>query len=291
MTGRELRRETLMSEFDLGSVGLVLDVAAEGAHIEQAAEAERLGYTTLWAAGGQLALLEPLVELVRATKKAAVAPAILSLDVHGLADVTGLYDRLDDDEAHRLVAGLGGPQQAARPLAALREFLDGLDAADPPVPAGRRLIAALGPRKLEIARDRAAGAITLLVTPGYTEWARGVLGPEATLVVDQMVVLDTDVERARQTVRVPLGFLLNVGGYAMNMRRMGFDDDDITGVSDKLVDAVAIAGDADTIAAGVRAHLAAGADHVALSVLSDGSQPGAMEVARAVAAADPTLLG
>lgn len=282
----------MRSEFELGRMGLVLGTT-DRAHTEQAPEAERLGYTTLWVPGGQLGTLEPLVELLRATEKVAVAPAIISLDVHGLADVVRFYGLLDDNEARRLVAGFGGPQQVARPLAALREFLDGVDAADVPVPAGQRLIAALGPRKLEIARDRAAGAITMLVTPARTAWARGVLGPDATLVVHQLVVLDTDVDRARQVVRGPLSFLLGPGvaGYAANMRRMGFDDDDITGLSDKLVDAVATIGDADAIAAGVRAHLAAGASHVALSVLSDGQQPGAIEVARAVAAADPSLPG
>lgn len=280
-----------MSEFELGRMGLVLNVADDRAHIEQAAEAERLGLSALWLFGGQLELLEPLAELLHATRTAAVAPAIVSLDVHGVDDVVHLLKVLDDSEAERLVGGFGAPQQAARPLAGLRAFLDEIDAADVSLPAERRLIAALGPRKLELARDRAAGAITMLVTPGYTAWAREVLGPDATLVVIQPVVLDTDLDRARRTVRGPLGFLLSVGGYAANMHRMGFDDDDVTGLSDKLVDAVATIGDADAIAAGVWAHLAAGASHVALSVLSDGQQPGAIEVARAVVAADPNLPG
>ncbi|GAA4723052.1 putative F420-dependent oxidoreductase, MSMEG_4141 family [Promicromonospora umidemergens] len=277
-----------MGEFELGPMGMVLDVADDRAHLERAAEAERLGFSALWVPGGQLETLEPLVELLRATQKATVAPGIMSLDVHGAADVVRLFDLLADREAERLVAGFGGPQQAARPLAAMRQFLDELDAAPAaPVPAARRLIAALGPRKLELARERAAGAITMLVTPGYTEWARSVLGPDATLVVQQLVVLDSDVDSARRTVRGPLSFLLGpgVGGYAANMRRMGFGDDDITGLSDDLVDAVATIGDAEAIVAAAQAHLAAGADHVALSVLSDGRQPGQIEVARAVATA------
>jgi probable F420-dependent oxidoreductase len=278
-----------MSELELGPLGLVLNVADDRAHIEQAAEAERLGFSALWLFGGQLELLEPLAELLRATTRAAVAPAIVSLDVHGVDDVVRLLKVLDDGEADRLVGGFGGPQQAARPLAGLREFLDELDAADVSLPPERRLIAALGPRKLELARERAAGAITMLVTPGYTAWARGILGPDATLVVIQPVVLDTDLDRGRQAVRGMLGFLLGVGGYAANMRRMGIGDDAIAGVSDELVDAVATVGDADRILAGVRAHLGAGADHVALSVFSEGGQPGAIEVARQVAVADPTL--
>jgi probable F420-dependent oxidoreductase len=278
-----------MSELELGSLGLVLNVADDRAHIGQAAEAERLGFSALWLFGGQLELLEPLAELLRATEKVAVAPAIVSLDVHGVDDVVRLLRVLDDGEAERLVGGFGAPQQAARPLAGLRDFLDELDGADVSLPAGRRLVAALGPRKLELARDRAAGAITMLVTPCYTAWAREVLGPDATLVVIQPVVLDDDLGRARQSVRGPLGFLLSVGGYAANMRRMGFGDDDIAAMSDELVDAIATVGDADAILAGVRAHLDAGADHVALSVFSDGDQPGTIEVARAVAAAGPAL--
>ena len=210
-----------MSELDLGRMGLVLNVADDRAHIEQAAEAERLGFSALWLFGGQLELLEPLAELLRATKRAAVAPAIVSLDVHGVDDV---------------VSRPGSPQAGA-----------------------------------------CAGT-------------RGILGPDATLVVIQPVVLDADLDRARQTVRGPLGFLLSVGGYAANMRRMGFGDDDIAGMSDELVDAIATVGDVDAILAGVRAHLDAGADHVALSVFSDGGQPGAIEVARAVAGADLSLV-
>lgn len=275
-----------MSGLYLGPMGLVITVADDGSHVEQAAEAERLGFSALWLFGGQLKLLAPLAELLRATTSAVVAPAIVSLDVHGVDDVARLLEGLDPAEAERLVGGFGAPQREARPLAGLRTFLDQLDAAGVSMPAGRRLIAALGPRKLELARDRAAGAITMLVTPGHTAWAREVLGPDATLAVIQPVVLDTDLARGRRTVRGTLNFLLSVGGYAANARRMGFDDDAIASLSDDLVDAVATIGDADTILAGVRAHLDAGADHVALSVFSDGGQPGAIEVARAVAAAE-----
>lgn len=277
-----------MSRLELGPMGMVVDVADDRAHLEHAKELERLGFSALWLPGGQLQSLEPLVELVRATEKVQVASAIVSLDVHGVADVVRLRALLDDGEADRLVTGFGGPQGAARPLVAMRAFLDELDSAHGVAATGRRLIAALGPRKLELARERAAGAITMLVTPGYTAWARKTLGPDATLVVLQPVVLDADLDRARQTARGPLSFLLGpgVGGYAANLRRMGFGDRDISGLSDELVDAVVTIGDAGAIVAGAQAQLAAGADHVALSVLSDGDeQPGTLEVARAVAAA------
>ena len=151
------------------------------------------------------------------------------------------------------------------------------------MPAGRRLLAALGPRKLELARDRCAGAIVLLVTPAYISAARRILGDDSTLVIDQMLVLDADPARARQTARRPLRFLSGLRGYRSSFARMGFTDDDIDGLSDTLVDQLVIWGDADAIAARIGQYRQAGADHVVLHVLNDGAQPGPIEVARQLA--------
>jgi len=148
------------------------------------------------------------------------------------------------------------------------------------VPAERRLLAALGPRKLEIARTRCAGAIALLVTPAYTSEARTMLGEQSTLVIDQFVVLDTDATRARETAREPLKFLSGIPGYRANFARMGFTDTDVSDLSDRLVDALVAWGDADTIAERINTHRNAGADHVILAVLNRGNQPGPLDVAR-----------
>ncbi len=121
-------------------------------------------------------------------------------------------------------------------MRALNDYLDRLDHAAPPVPAGRRILAALGPRKLELARDRSAGAVPLLVTPAYTTYARGILGEESTLIISQMIILDTDASLARETARTPLRFLSGVRGYRANFARMGFTGSDITSLSDRLVD-------------------------------------------------------
>src|SRR6266545_4530892 len=179
-------------------------------------------------------------------------------------------------------AGRRGPQ-TPRPLQALNDYLDHLDQAEPPVPAQRRILAALGPRKLELARDRSAGAILLLVTPAYTSAARRILGGQSALVIDQMLVLDTDATRARQTARRPLRFLSGLRGYRASFARMGFTDADIAGLSDTLVDRLVIWGDAETITAQISQHLRAGADHVMLHVLSEGNQPGPIAVARRLA--------
>ena len=110
--------------------------------------------------------------------------------------------------------------------------------------------------------------------PTTSRQARERLGAGTTLAVEQLVVLATDPQRARQLARRPLGFLGRLPGYQRSFRRMGFDDDEIQGVGDRLVDAVVAWGDADTVAARVAAHRVAGADHVAISVVTDsGGQP------------------
>src|SRR5215470_5233920 len=269
-----------MSKLDLGPVGVALTVS--DAYLDHAAELERLGYSALWLPGGQIDDLNRLTEIIGATKAVPVGSAIISLDVYPPGSVAGLYAQLEASAPGRLVAGLGGPQ-TPRPLPALNDYLDHLDRTDPPVPAGRRLLAALGPRKLELARDRCAGAIVLLVTPAYTGAARRILGDDSTLVIDQMLVLDADPARARQTARRPLRFLSGLPGYRASFARMGFTDDDIDGLSDTLVDQLVIWGDAGAIATRIGQYRQAGADHIMLHMLNEGAQPGPIEAARRLA--------
>ncbi|MQA01686.1 MAG: TIGR03620 family F420-dependent LLM class oxidoreductase [Streptosporangiales bacterium] len=272
-----------MSAVELGPIGIAVDVTGDSGYLDAAAEMEKLGYEGLWVSGGQLADLTPITELVHATESVPVIPGIIPLDVHDAATVARLYADLEASRPGRFVVGLGGPQRSAKPLRAMNEVLDRLDVADPPVPAERRILAALGPRKLALARDRFAGAVTLLVTPEYTAYARETLGPDATLVVNQMLVLDDDASRARRTARETMGFLLGVAGYADNARRMGYTDAAIGDLSDRIVDDLTAWGDPHAVAARVRAHLAAGADQVVLSPLTDGEQPGGLPAARELA--------
>jgi probable F420-dependent oxidoreductase len=269
-----------MSKLDLGPVGAGLTVS--GSYLDEAEELERLGYSALWLPGGQIDDLDRLAKIVWATTAVPVASAIISLDVYPPGMVTGLYAQLEAGAPGRLVVGLGGPQRP-RPLRALNDYLDHLDQAEPPVPAHRRLLAALGPRKLELARDRSAGAILLLVTPGYTAAARRLLGDEPMLVIDLMLVLDTDASRARQTARRPLRFLSGLPGYRASFARMGFSAAGIDGLSDELVDQLVPYGDVGAIGARVGEYLRSGADHVMLHVLSEGSQPSPIDAARRLA--------
>jgi probable F420-dependent oxidoreductase len=268
-----------MGKLGFGQVGVALNVS--DTYLDEAVEVEQLGYSAAWLPGGQLDTLGRLADVVNATTAVAVGSAIISFDAYSPETVTGLCAQVEAAAPGRLVVGLGGPQKP-RPLRALNGYLDHLDQADPPVPAQRRLLAALGPRKLELARDRAAGAILLLVTPAYIDAARRILGDQSTLVIDQMLVLDSDAARARQSARRPLRFLSGLRGYRTSFARMGYTEADIVGISNRLVDDLVIWGDADTVSDRIAQQLRSGADHVILHVLSEGSQPGPIDAARAL---------
>jgi len=218
-------------------------------------------------AGGQLESLEPLLRILRATTRVAVVPGIIGLDVHGPAAVVELYAEAERTAPGRLVVGLGGPQRLrVGALAALRSALDELDSGSA-VPRDRRLLAALGPRKLDLARERLGGAVTL--------------------VVDQMVVLDEAPATARAAAREPLGFLAGVGGYAAAFSRMGFDDGDVRALSDRLVDAAFAWGGEERVVARVREQEGAGADHVVIAPVPTPDGPDPLAVAERLAARLP----
>jgi probable F420-dependent oxidoreductase len=252
-----------MPRIDLGRIGAVVSPATDG-FVDQAVELERLGYSTIWVTGGPLAHLGQVSELVQTTTSARIATGILSVDRFPAADVAQLYAELQAAAPDRFVVGLGGAH-GADPLGTLNGYLDELDA----VPVSARIMAALGPRMLRLARDRSSGAFPVLITPDYARQARSVLGDDTTLAVSQLVVLETDPERARRIARVPLGFLGSLPGYQASFRRMGFDEGAIQAVGDELVDGVVAWGDVAALAERVSALRAAGVDHVALTILSD----------------------
>lgn len=259
---------------ELGHYGITVDPTSPDAR-----EIESVGFRTLWVNGGQIDRLDILTDLLAATAHAVIVPAIIPPDVYGPDDVIELYHRAEAVAPDRLMIGLGSSQR--KPLAALVDYVDALD----PIPRARRLLAAFGPRKLDIARDRFAGAMPGMITPTYTAQARKRLGPDTMLAVGQYAVVDTDPDRARATAREPLSFLMGLRSYADSARRQGFTERDIETLSDALVDNMVAWGSATDIAARARQQLAAGADHVYLSVLSGGTQPSGLDAARQLASA------
>ena len=248
---------------------------------EAAAELEQLGYSALWLpdVGGDV--FDAVGRTLAATTTATVATGILNLWMHTPEETAARHAALTAEHGGRFLVGIGvshgafidrvkEPGAYQRPLATMSAFLDGLDAADPPLAPDDRVLAALGPKMLELARTRTAGTHPYLVTPEHTAAARDAIGPDRLVAVEQAVVLDTDPDRARATARLHLATYLGLPNYANNWRRIGFTDDDIAdGGSDRLVDALVVWGDESRIAARVQEHRDAGADHVCVQALSD----------------------
>src|SRR4051794_18666683 len=248
-----------------------------GVAADLAAELEELGYRALWIpdVGGDV--FRAVENLLAATKTATVATGILNLWMHEPEQTAAEHARLISAYGRRFLVGIGvshapliDAAEAGRyrkPVARTRRFLDGLDAAPTPLPVDDRVLAALGPKMLELARERSAGAHPYLVTPEHTAIARGVLGEDGLLAVEQGIVLETDADRARAAARAALSFYTSLPNYTNNWKRLGFTDDDVSQLSDRLVDALVAWGDVDALAARVQEHRDAGADHVCVQLI------------------------
>ncbi|MFH8631292.1 LLM class F420-dependent oxidoreductase [Streptomyces lydicus] len=249
-----------------------------------AAEIEQLGYGALWfgEGPGTKEAFSHAALLLAATERITVATGIANIWGRDAAAANGAAHTLAEAYDGRFLLGLGASHAPivslrghtyAKPLAAMRDYLDGMDAApyEGPVaePPPARVLAALGPKMLELARDRAAGAHPYLVPTDHTARAREILGDGPLLAPEQAVVLETDPAKARAAARAHMRSYLELPNYVGNLRRFGFDDDDFTGGgSDRLVDALVAWGDVDAVRRRVQKHLDAGADHVALQPLA-----------------------
>jgi probable F420-dependent oxidoreductase len=249
-----------------------------------ATELEELGYKALWIPDVSGDIFTPVNNLLGATKNTIIATGILNLWMTTPADTAEGYAAAVAEHGDRLMIGIGvshqllidgakAPGTYEKPLSAMREFLDGLDALpNDGVPKSNRMLAALGPKMLELAATRTRGTHPDLITPEYTAQIRATIGEGPLIAAEQGVVLETDPEKARAVAREGLAGYLMLPNYTNNMKRFGFTDDDVNnGGSDRLVDALIAWGDEETIAERVTAHYEAGADHVCVQVLRSGS--------------------
>jgi probable F420-dependent oxidoreductase len=249
-----------------------------------AAELEDLGYGAIWVpdATGRDPLAHAAL-LLGATERIVVGIGVASIYGRGPMAMNGAWKTLSDAFPGRFVLGLGvshrpmveGLQGLAYgpPLTAMREYLDRMDAAlyvaPPPTEPPRRVLAALGPKMLALAGERADGALPYNVPPEHTAQARDILGPDKILAPEQAVLLETDPAEARRIGREYIAIYLDLPNYMDNLHRFGITDDDIAeGGSDRLVDILVAWGDTDAIRARVQAHLDAGADHVAVQAMT-----------------------
>ncbi|WCN79495.1 LLM class F420-dependent oxidoreductase [Micromonospora sp. LH3U1] len=252
---------------------------SQSAAIDAATELEELGYARLWFSGGFEENVAPRFrEILDGTKRIGVASGIVSIWHSSPPEVAAFAQ--DAERAHpgRFLLGLGASHAVLlegsgttyrKPYSKMVEYLDGLDAAG--LPPERRILAALGPRMLELSRDRSAGAHPYFVPAEHTAEARAALGPDRLLAPEVAVVLEADATTARVTARQYTSGYLALPNYTNNLRRFGWTDEDFAGGgSDRLVDALIPWGTAEEVAAGLEKHYQAGADEVAVQVLNGG---------------------
>ncbi len=265
---------------ELGRIGIWSSTfwANRGAAKDAAAELERLGYGALWIPDSRESF-ELARDLLDATSHIVVATGIASTWTHSPTEAVAAHHALTKAHPNRFLLGLGvshpeivdrtEPGLYSRPVERMREYLDALDTAPTPVPVEERVLAALGPRMLALARDRAAGTHPYLTTPEHTRQARAVVGAGRHVAPEQGVVLETDPGRARAIARTYLSFYLALSNYTNSWLRLGFTADDLAnGGSDRLVDTMVAWGSVEQIGARIAEHQRAGADHVCLQVVT-----------------------
>jgi probable F420-dependent oxidoreductase len=229
---------------------------------------EELGYGAFWLGGSpRLPSVRPLLA---GSERLTVATGIVNVWANEPATLAAEHAELAVDFPGRLLVGIGiGHPEAtsdySKPLSATRAFLDGLDAADPPLPRDDRVLAALRPKMLELARERARGAHPYFVPVEHTSAARALLGDGPLLAPELACVVDADVERGQTVARKYASMYLRLRNYTSNLLAFGFTEADFAdGGSDRLIDAIVPCGTAEEIVPVAHAHIEAGADHVCL---------------------------
>ena len=298
-----------MSRMDLGRVGIwtgALDGVPSAEAQQAAVRLEATGIKTLWVP--ETIGRDPFVTatlLLSATSTLQIATGIANIYARDAVTMANTQRSLEEAFPGRFLLGLGVSHEVLvasirrhsydKPYSRMKAYLDEMDAAlfiaVGPTERPPTVLAALGPRMLGLAGERADGAHPYFVTPEHTATAREILGPEPLLAPEQMVVLDTDRDRAHAIARQAMAMYLSAPNYVNNLKRLGFTDADVAGGgSDRLVEAIVACGDAEVALKRVQAHFDAGADHVAVQTLrSDNAVPEAewAELATALAEVGP----
>jgi probable F420-dependent oxidoreductase len=275
---------------DIGPVGLwtgLLDAHPSSRVKELAVELEEMGWPCLWRpeTAGRDALVS-CAQLLDATTRLKVATGIAQMHARHPVTTRTAQRTLHESSGGRFLLGLGvshGPfiegvrkMDYSTPYSDMVDYLAAMAEApfmavaapdEPPT-----VLAALGPKMLRLAASAAQGAHPYFTPVEHTAFARETMGPDALLAPEQMVVLETDRTVATEIARKHMSRYLTLPNYTNNLRRFGFDDDDIAGPSERLIDAIVVRGTTDDVVARVREHHDAGADHVCIQVLTSGTE-------------------
>jgi probable F420-dependent oxidoreductase len=290
-----------MTAIDIGTWGIwtsLLDLHPTARVREVLAELDDMGWGAIWRpeSTGRDALISS-AQWLEWCPRMAVATGIAQTYARHPLTTNSAVRTIDEAHPGRFLLGLGVSHAPmvegvrgldySTPLSDMREYLTAMDAAPFTAagPEGRppRILAALGPKMLELSARLADGAHPYFTVPEHTALARGIIGPDKFLAPEQMCVLETDPGRAREIARANMERYLQLPNYTNNLQRMGFEEAEIADVSDRLVDAIVVWGDIDTIVARLQEHIDAGADHVCVQALVEDPNDLPMDDWRALA--------
>jgi probable F420-dependent oxidoreductase len=261
--------------------------AAEAAAFAKRVEA--WGYGALWtpeAVGREV--FSASAWLLANTTRLVVASGIANIYARDSLATAAAQKGLNEQSGGRFLLGLGvshiplvqdmRQHEYGKPVATMRAYLEGMATAPyksvAPDSPPKTVLAALGPKMLELAGERTDGAHPYNVPPEHTREAREILGPNKLLCVEQAAILETDSSQARAQARQFLGFYMGLPNYVNNWRRLGFSDPDFMGGgSDRLIDAVVVWGNEQAIRKRIEEHWQAGADHVCVQAIGAGGRP------------------
>jgi len=286
--GRNLAR--LLGPLNVWSFALQRMAARD--EIQAARQMEQLGYPAIWmpeSLGSKDAVAHSGLLLAN-TDRVIVAPGIANIHARDPMAMANSARTLGEAYPGRVVLGIGvshAPSVKMRggdyrnPIAQMGAYLDAMEAAQyaapEPEPSVPLVLAALGPRMLDLAAQRTDGAHPYFVPVEHTSFARRRLGPDPALVTEVTAVLTNDQRAGLDIARAFAKHYLGLPNYANNLRRLGWSDDDISNDgSDRLLDAVVVVGDSDAIVRRIKDHLDAGADTVCLQIRSERSNDPAL---------------
>lgn len=245
--------------------------------LDAIAELDELGFGAVWIPGGiDGAVLGDVDTLLGATQRTTIATGILNIWRHEPAEVAQWFAGLSEDHKARVMLGIGvshGPiigEAWGKPIEVTRDFLEKLAAAG--MAMDHTNLAALGPRMLALSGELTAGCHPYLVTPEHSARAREILGRGKLVAPEQGVIFESDPAKAREYALAALTHYRQLPNYRNNWKRLGFSEEEIERADDRLLNGLFAMGGIDSIVERVKAHHAAGADHVCLQVI-----PSAME--------------
>ena len=263
-----------LSRFGLW-IGRTVDEAQYG---EAARLAQDLGFGALWL--GSSPRLPKLRAMLEATDTLVVATGIVNIWQYEPADLADEFAALDADFPGRVLLGIGighpeATQEYEKPLSKTRRFLDGIAACEHPVRRDQMVLAALGPKMLDLSFERTLGTHPYFTPPAHTKFARERLGSGALVAPEQAVVIDTgDGGDALERARGYADMYLKLTNYTSNLMRFGYTEEAIAdGGSRALIDELVPQGSGEQVAAAVHAHLEAGADHVCVQTVGTSGVP------------------